>query len=64
MTLLVVYGCLDSSNGNSNEPVYIAASWVRIPFKPDFFQALLFPTAKVISVNAMIFRLLKKSLLS
>ena len=32
-------------------------SWVRIPFKPEFFSGLIFATAQVAYITAMIIHL-------
>ena len=49
---------LDSSVGKSAAPVSLR-SWVRIPFKPVFYQASFFSTGLVEYITAMIFHLLK-----
>ena len=40
--------------GKSAAPVS-QRSWVRIPYKPEFFSGFLFSTAKVASITAVIF---------
>ena len=45
---------LVSSFGKSVAPV-LQRSRVRIPYKPEFFSAFLFTTAKVASLTAMIY---------
>ena len=47
---------LDSSIGKSTAPVS-QRSWVRIPFKPEFFSGFLFAAAKVAYITAMILHL-------